>query len=108
MKTYFFRFALVLSLLAAFVVLPAQKRGNRHASTLIKYYGVNGELLFSSFVPASPGDGNFSFFGIVFPDARIARVRITSGDVAPGPDDSAKQDVVMMDDFIYGEPRPVN
>jgi hypothetical protein len=87
---------------------PAQKRGNRHASTLVEYYGVNGELLFSSFVPASPGDGNFSFFGIVFPDARIARVRITSGDVAPGPDDSAKQDVVMMDDFIFGEPRPVN
>ncbi len=87
---------------------PAQKRGNRQASTLIEYYGANGALLFSSFVPASPGDGNFSFFGVVFPDARIARVRITSGDVAPGPDDSVKQDVVMMDDFIYGEPRPVN
>ena len=85
-----------------------QKRGNRHASTLIEYYGANGELLFSSFVPASPGDGNFSFFGIVFPDARVARVRITSGDVAPGPDDSQKQDVVMMDDFIFGEPRPIN
>lgn len=87
---------------------PAHKRGNRQSSTLIEYYGVNGELLFSSFVPASPGDGGFSFFGIVFPDARIARVRITSGDVAPGPDDSAKQDVVMMDDFIFGEPRPIN
>ena len=87
---------------------PAQKRGNRHASTLVEYYGTNGELLFSSFVPASPGDGGFSFFGVVFPDARIARVRITSGDVAPGPDDTEKQDVVMMDDFIYGEPRPVN
>ena len=87
---------------------PAQKRGNRKASTVIEYYGVNGELLFISFAPASPGDGNFSFFGIVFPDARIARVRITSGDVAPGPDDSAKQDVVMMDDFIFGEPRPIN
>jgi hypothetical protein len=74
---------------------------------LIEYYGTNGELLFSSFVPASPGDGGLSFFGVVFPDARIARVRITSGDVAPGPDDSQKQDVVMMDDFIYGEPRPV-
>ena len=87
---------------------PAHKRGNRHASTLIEYYGINGDLLFSSFVPASPGDGGFSFYGIVFPDARIGRVRITSGDVAPGPDDSVKQDVVMMDDFIYGEPRPVN
>jgi len=86
---------------------PATKRGNRNASTLVEYYGVNGELLFSSFVPASPGDGGFSFFGVVFPDARIARVRITSGDVAPGPTDSEKDDVVMMDDFIYGEPHQV-
>ena len=86
---------------------PARKQGNRNASTLIEYYGADGQLLFSSFVPASPGDGGFSFFGIVFPDARIARVRIMSGDVAPGPDDSEKQDVVMMDDFIFGEPQPV-
>jgi hypothetical protein len=83
---------------------PGGKRGNRKSSTLIEYFGINGELLFSSFVPASPGDGNQSFFGVVFPDARIARVRITSGDVALGPDDTAKQDVVAMDDFIYGEP----
>ena len=87
---------------------PARKRGNRNASTLIEYYGTDGQLLFSSFVPASPGDGGFSFFGIVFPDARIARVRITSGDVAPGPNDSEKEDVVMMDDFIFGEPRAIN
>ena len=87
---------------------PARKRGNRNASTLIEYYGVDGRLLFSSFVPASPGDGGLSFFGVVFPDARIARVRITSGDVAPGPDDSEKDDVVMMDDFIFGEPHAIN
>jgi len=85
---------------------PAKKRGNRQASTLVEYYGVDGELLFSSYVPAAPGDGGFSFFGIVLPDARIARVRITSGDVAPGPNDSEKDDVVMMDDFIFGEPHP--
>jgi hypothetical protein len=83
------------------------KNGNRGASTLIEYFGADGELLFSSFVPASPGDGSLSFFGIVFDDARIARVRITSGDVAPEPDDDAKHDVVMMDDFIYGEPQPL-
>src|ERR1044072_398418 len=87
---------------------PAQKRGNRNASTLIEYYGVNGQLLFSSFVPASPGDGGLSFFGIVLPDARIAHVRITSGHVALGGDDSEKDDVVAMDDFIYGEPQPVH
>jgi len=86
---------------------PGNKHGNRKASTLIEYYGADGELLFSSFVPASPGDGSLSFFGIVFEDARIARVRITSGNVAPGPDDEGKRDVVMMDDFIYGEPQPL-
>src|SRR5215217_742470 len=86
---------------------PARKRGNRNASTLIEYYGTDGQLLFSSYVPASPGDGGFSFFGVVFPDARVARVRITSGDVAPGPTDSEKDDVVMMDDFIFGEPLAV-
>jgi hypothetical protein len=84
---------------------PGKKRGNRKASTLIEYFGTDGELLFSSFVPASPGDGSLSFLGIKFSDARIARVRITSGNVAPGPDDGGKQDVVMMDDFIYGEPQ---
>jgi hypothetical protein len=69
-------------------------------------------LLFSSFVPASPGDGSLSFFGIVFKDPLnplllnplIARVRITTGDTAPGPNDDAKNDIVVMDDFIYGEP----
>ena len=65
------------------------------------------ELIFSSFVPASPGDGSLSFFGIVFTDARIARVRITSGDASPGPNDDGTHDIVMMDDFLYGEPQPV-
>jgi hypothetical protein len=84
---------------------PGEKRGNRGASTLMEFFGVNGELLFSSFVPASPGDGSQSFFGINFNDARIARVRITTGDVAPGPDDDSNNDIVVMDDFIYGEPK---
>lgn len=84
---------------------PSEKHGNRHASTLIELFGVNGEVLFSSFVPASPGDGNLTFFGVVFDDARIARVRITAGAV-PGADDSLL-DVVMMDDFIFGEPQRI-
>lgn len=86
---------------------PSKKHGNRGASTLIEFFAADGELLFSSFVPASPGDGSQSFFGIVYNDARIARVRITAGDVAPGPDDDSKNDVVMMDDFIYGEPQTI-
>jgi hypothetical protein len=83
---------------------PGNKRGNRGASTLVQFFGADGRLLFSSFVPAAPGDGGFSFFGIKFNDPRIASVRITAGNVAPGPVDGGTIDVVMMDDFIYGEP----
>ncbi len=83
-----------------------KKRGNREAGTLIKGFGPHGKLLFSSFVPASPGDGSLSFFGIVFDKPLIARVLITTGDTAPGPDDDRKRDIVVMDDFIYGEPVP--
>lgn len=80
--------------------------GKKHeASTLMEYFDTNNALLFSSFVPASPGDGSFSFFGVVFEDSRIARVRITSGNALPGKDDGGKKEVVMMDDFIYSEPQ---
>ena len=79
--------------------------GTRDGSTLIQYFDRNGKLLFTSFVPASPGNGGLSFFGIKFDDARIASVRIKAGDVAPGPNDDERHDIVMMDDFIYGEPQ---
>jgi hypothetical protein len=82
-------------------------QGRSPASTLIEYFDRDGRLLFSSFVPASPGVAGLSFLGIVFGDARIARVRITTGDKAPGPDDSAQRDIVVMDDFLYGEPRAI-
>src|SRR5262245_11601741 len=75
-------------------------------STQIEYFDVNRRRIFIGLVPAAPGDGNFSFLGVVFPDARVARVRIKTGDTKPGVDD-AKQDIVMMDDFIYGEPQPL-
>jgi hypothetical protein len=87
---------------------PGDTNGNRKASTLIECFGTDGGLIFSSFVPASPGDGSLSFFGIVFGDARIARVRITSGDAPPGPNDDGTHDIVMMDDFLYGEPQPLH
>ena len=87
---------------------PGDINGNRKASTLIECFGTDGGLIFSSFVPASPGDGSLSFLGIVFDDARIARVRIASGDAAPGPNDDGTHDIVMMDDFFYGEPQPLH
>ena len=82
-----------------------QQAKDRGASVRVDYYGVGNQLLFSSVVPSSPGVGSLSFFGVQFDDARIARVRITTGDVAPGPNDSVNRDIVVMDDFVYGEPQ---
>ena len=92
---------------AVFTDVDQQADGNPNhtASTLIEYLDKDSRILFSSSVPASPGNGSFSFFGIVFNDARIAAVRIQSGNVAPGPNDDRNHDIVMMDDFIYGEPQ---
>jgi hypothetical protein len=70
------------------------------------FYDADGAVLFSAIVPASRGDASLSFLGVLFTDARIARVRIQAGNVVPGADDK-KRDVVMMDDFIYGEPQMV-
>jgi hypothetical protein len=79
--------------------------GRTGPTTLVEYFDADGDLLFSGLVPASPHANGLSFFGIVFPDARIARVQITSGNVAPGPNDDRHHDIVVMDDFIYGEPQ---
>jgi len=84
----------------------SRKFGGR-GSTQLQYFDADGKVLFSGFVPSSPGDASQSFFGVVFDEAVIGSVRITSGNAEPGPDDGAKLDVVMMDDFIYGEPQPL-
>jgi hypothetical protein len=76
-------------------------------STTIEYFGADGRRIYLGLVPPSPGSGGLSFFGIVFDEPLIARVRITTGDSNPGPDDDARRDIVMMDDFLYGEPLPL-
>jgi hypothetical protein len=79
--------------------------GSRNASTFIFYYSADGRLLYSSAVPASPGDASLSFLGVVFPDARIAKVVIKSGETELGSHPEGRRDVVVMDDFIFGEPK---
>jgi hypothetical protein len=83
-----------------------QPEGSRRerGSTVVEYFDVKGKLLYRSFVPASPGNASVSFLGIVFEEPLIARVRIRAGDTKPGVNDSVRRDIVMMDDFIYGEP----
>jgi len=77
---------------------------NRDHSTKIEYLDVNGELLFSQNVlPGPTRRRSLSFLGVGF-DAgeRVFLVRITSGNrILKRP----ARDVVVMDDFIYGEPQ---
>ena len=77
---------------------------NRDDSTKIEYFDVNGALLFSQHVlPGPTNRGSLSFLGVGF-DAgeRVFLVRITSGNrILKTP----ARDVVVMDDFIYGEPQ---
>ena len=79
--------------------------GARQPSTVVKYFDAYGQLLYTSAVAASPGDASLSFFGAIFADARVAKVVIVSGNVEPGPYDESRSDVVVMDDFIFGEPK---
>jgi len=78
-------------------------------ATTIELFSLSGELLASAPVLAAPGDGNLSFLGIVLDESEglAHRVRITTGNAALGVADSANQDVVAMDDFIFAEPQAV-
>jgi hypothetical protein len=80
---------------------------NLRASTLVEFFDADNRRLFSSNVPGSPGNGSLSFLGVMFGEPIIARVRIKTGTSQPGQDDDTRRDIVMMDDFIYGEPQPV-
>lgn len=77
-------------------------------STKMEYYDEQGNLLATVAVPAHAGSQTFSFAGAKFDQRIVARVRIFSGNTPVGPDDDPSNgiDVVVMDDFIYGEPVP--
>jgi hypothetical protein len=75
--------------------------------TRIEYLDEHGRRLARFDVPASPGRETLSFLGVRFLDRRVARVRITSGNTALGPNESANRDLVVMDDFIFGTPTPL-
>jgi hypothetical protein len=73
--------------------------------TSIQFFDSLNQSVGTFFVPALGGSANLSFLG-VFGNAgeRFGRVRITSGNAAIGPNDNPPgSDVVVMDDFIYGE-----
>ncbi len=86
------------------------------SSSRIDYIGLKGEVIYSLPVPASGvPDGGFSFAGVTFnAGERITKARIVSGATAvtntplTSPADITQGgpgDVVVLDDFLYGEPK---
>jgi hypothetical protein len=80
-------------------------------STTIQYFDAAGNLLATVKAPRRSDAAGLSFVGAVFESPIVARVRITSGntpiDATVNDNVSAggNKDIVVMDDFIYGEPR---
>ena len=69
----------------------------------VEYFDSSNVSLGNHFVQNVPGNQTLSFLGVTFDAPVISRVRITSGNqiLAFG---NAATDIVVMDDFIYGEP----
>lgn len=84
-----------------------QQIGNRpcNTCTVVEFLDADGVVLFRSNAPSAPGNGNLSFLGVVFDDARVASVRIKAGNAEAGATEFDHVDLVMMDDFIYAEPQ---
>jgi len=77
-------------------------------TTSIQYFNANGASLGTFFAPTA--NNGLSFLGVSGLGDGIARVLITTGNTALGPSEvvgAAPVDVVVMDDFLYGEPRAV-
>lgn len=72
-------------------------------TTFIQLFDRQDDLIASVYAPAA-GAGSLSFAGFFDTNARIGRVRITSGEVPLG--SRLPGDRVAMDDFIYAEPVP--
>ena len=81
-------------------------------ATTIELLGAGGNRLATITAPVRSDAAGFSFVGARFPEAVIARARITLGTGALGAavDDvsaSGTVDLVVADNFIYGEPRRI-
>ena len=81
------------------------------ASTRLDFFSATDQLLESVAAPAFGAGAetfdSFSFVGITFPDAVVARVHITNGGFDLNLVKFGANDAVAMDDFIFGEPSPV-
>jgi hypothetical protein len=72
-------------------------------ATSLTFFDASNTSLGTLFAPAIAGNETFSFLGADFGANVVSRVRITSGNQVLAPGNTAS-DLVVMDDFIYGEP----
>jgi hypothetical protein len=73
-------------------------------TTSLQFFDAADNSLGNFFAPSATGNETFSFLGVQFTEGNVvSRVRITSGNqvLAAG---NTVNDLVVMDDFIYGEP----
>ena len=78
--------------------------------TTVEYFNGTKSLGVFAATPAAQG---FSLVGVGFPEEKITRVKITSGNgiLAAGVkdiSDGGAKDLVVMDDFLYDEPKANN
>jgi hypothetical protein len=76
------------------------------STTFISFFDSSNTLLASFAAPHLAGNQTLSFIGASFDTPLISRVRIIAGNVplAAGTTELNGNDLVVMDDFIFGEP----
>ena len=82
---------------------------DQQGSAALEFSGPSG-FLERFEAPVRSGDSPLSFLGVVFQDAVVSSVRIVSGSAPLGAgvkdvSDGGSQDLVVMDDFLYSEPK---
>lgn len=74
-------------------------------TTSLAFFDGNNVSLGTYFVPqGTAASASLSFLGVDFGTDVVSRVRITSGNTALGLNETGGTDLVVMDDFIHGEP----
>ena len=99
---------------------PAATRGfgvvfsdvERGGAASIMLFDAQGRSLGRYNAPVRSDAAGFSFVGVVFESPIVAEVRITSGQRTLGADvqdlsDGGNLDLVVMDDYLYGEPQEI-
>ncbi len=85
---------------------------DRAGSAKLRFFDADGRNLGVIRAPVRVDDAGLSFVGAVWPSPVVARVRITTGHGALDADvddidDGGTRDLVVMDDFLYGEPHAI-